>query len=128
MPRGDDEEAVRRQHRAGDHPQAIAERAAGRQAQELGRHQRTVDAEQAGDLVRRIEAGAVVLDEVAAFDLADPDAASRCRARCRRVPSAPAGAACSLGHASLLLQALDGAEGGPVGALEFQIRRLRWAW
>ena len=32
------------------------------------------------------------------------------------------------GDARLLLQALDGAETGPVGALEFQIRSVRLAW
>ena len=61
--------AVRGQHRASDHAQAVAERAAGRQAQELGGHQRTVDAEQARDFIR-IEAGAFVLDEISAFDFA----------------------------------------------------------
>ena len=36
----------------GDDPQAVAERAAGRQPQELGRDHRAGDAEQAGDLFR----------------------------------------------------------------------------
>ena len=40
-------------------------------AQHLGGRQRTVDAEQMGDLVW-VEAGTVVLDEIAALDLADP--------------------------------------------------------
>ena len=69
---GDDGElAARRQHRASRDPEAVAERAARRQAQHLGGRQRPGDAEQAGDLIR-VEAGAVVLDEVAAVDLADP--------------------------------------------------------
>ena len=87
---GDDgEEAVRRQHRAGDHPEAVAERAAGRQAQELGRHQRPIDAEQAGDLVRDRGRGRRPRRSSRRRSCR-PAPAFRCRARCRRVPSAPA--------------------------------------
>ena len=122
MPRvaGDDgEEAIRRQHRASDHAQAVAERAAGRQPQQLGRDQRPVDAEQARDLVAGRCRGR------------RPRRSSRPRSR-RPRRAAPVSSALSAssfrtsrrslscGHASLLLQPLDGAEGGPVGALEFQ--------
>ena len=63
-PADDGELPIRREHRANRDPEAVAERAASRQAQHLGRRQRPCDAEQAGDLVR-VDAGAVVLDEVA---------------------------------------------------------------
>ena len=61
-----------RQHAAGDHAQAVAERAACRQPQQLGRDHRPGDAEQPRDLLRRaVDAGAVVLDEVAAVSAVD---------------------------------------------------------
>ena len=66
---------------------------------QLGRDHRAVDGEQAGDLFRRaVDAGAVVLDEVAvaARQLADRTCARR-RARCRPAPSGPAAAAASGG-------------------------------
>ena len=67
-----------------------------------------------------IEPGAFVLDEVAALDFADLHP----RSGVERVvgellqdqPAQP-----DLGHAGLLLQPFDGAETGPVGALEFKI-------
>ena len=76
--RRDDEGAVRCEDRAGDHAQAVAERAARRQPQQLGRDHRPGDAEQARDLFRRaVDAAAVVLDEVAAVRQSpDADAGS----------------------------------------------------
>ena len=94
---GDDDERARRgENSAGDDAQAVAERAARRQPQQLGRDHRAGDAEQAGDLFRRaVDPGAVVLDEVAALgQLADADLRAAVERRCRPAPSAPAGAAC----------------------------------
>ena len=113
------QEAVRGEHGPSDHAQAIAERAAGRQAQELGGYQRTVDAEQARDFMR-IEARAFVLDEISAFDFACRHA----RLGIERVVGEffqDQASQQALRDASLLLQALDGAEGGPVLTLEFKI-------
>ena len=45
---GDDKGAVRCEHAASDHAQAVAERATGRQPQQLGRDHRPVDARTAG--------------------------------------------------------------------------------
>jgi hypothetical protein len=63
---GDDGEgALRGEDGASDDAQAVAERATGRQPQELGRDHRAVNAEEAGDVLG-VDAGAVVVDEVAA--------------------------------------------------------------
>ena len=97
--------------RTGDNAQAVAERAAGRQPQQLGRDHRPGDAEQPRDILRRaVDAGAVVLDEVAAIGqsptltlapVSSPLSASSFSTRRRSL---------SGGDAGLLLQALDGAE------------------
>ena len=71
-----------------------------------------------------IEPGAFVLDEVAALDFADLHPGSGVERVVGEFLQDQA-AQPVLGHASLLLQPLDGAEAGPVGALEFQILRGR---
>ena len=100
--RRDNERAVRGEHATGNDAQAVAERATGRQPQELGRDHRSGDAVQARDVLGRpVDAGAVVLDEVAAaWRRRRPalDAGSRCRARCRLTPSEPDGSACPPGR------------------------------
>src|SRR5262249_19210939 len=53
---------------ASNHAQTVAERAAGGQAQQLARDHGPVDAEQARNVFRRtINAGAIVLDDIAAI-------------------------------------------------------------
>jgi hypothetical protein len=53
------------QDRTGDDAKPVADGSTGWQAQKLGRHQRTPDAEQAGDLLgRAVDPGSVVVDEV----------------------------------------------------------------
>jgi hypothetical protein len=64
----------------------------------------------------------LVLDEVAALDFADIHSGTGIERVVGQFlehqPAQPA-----LGHTGFLLQPLDGAEAGPVGALEFQILR-----
>ncbi len=76
--RRDDEKAIGCEDAASDHPQAVAERAAHRQPQQLGRDHWPGDAEQPGDLFRlTFDSAAVVLDEVAAIrQFADADLGS----------------------------------------------------
>jgi hypothetical protein len=63
----DDKGAFRGEDGAGDHTQAVAESASGREPQELGRHHRPRDAEKPRDLFRRaVYPMPVILDEVAA--------------------------------------------------------------
>src|SRR5262249_21660096 len=72
---GDDEPAARCEDGPGDDAQAIAECAPGREPQQLGRDQGAFDGEEARDLlVRAVDPGPIVLDEVAAVGkLADAD-------------------------------------------------------
>ena len=67
---GDDgERALAGQHRTSDHAQAVADSAARRQPQVLRTHHRSADAEQAGDVFgTAVDAGTVVIDDVAALD------------------------------------------------------------
>ena len=118
----DDERSVRSQDRSGNNAQAVTERAAGRQPQQLGRDHRARDAEQVRDLFRRAaDAIAGVFDEVATTrQLPDADRTARVE---RVVGDFLQHQAAQLvgSDTGFLLQAFDGAEGGPVFALEFQI-------
>jgi hypothetical protein len=118
-PADDGELAIGRQHRASRHPEAVAERAARRQAQHLGRRQRTADAEQASDLVRG-ESGAFVLDEIAAVILAYRDLCASVERVVGKLLQDQSDEPVQR-HPGLLLQPVEGAEAGPIGALKFKI-------
>ena len=124
-PADDRERSARRQHRSRRNPKPTAERAPCRQPQHLGRGQRPRDGEQVRNLVR-VEAGALILDEVAAVILAHRD---RCAGVERVVGQflQDQPDELVLRHASLLLQPFDGAEAGPIGALKFKILRVALA-
>jgi hypothetical protein len=123
---GDGQGACTCQDSASDDAEAIAEGPTGRPPDVLGRDHRPTDAEQAGDLFRRaVDAAAIVLDEVAAplGQLADLD---QVRANVESVVGnllQHQSGKDVRGDASLLGEALDVTEAGPVLALEFQIRR-----
>jgi hypothetical protein len=65
-----DQPAVRGEHRAGHDAQTVAERAARRQSQQLGGHERAADREQPGDVGWiPCDPGPVVLDVPALLEL-----------------------------------------------------------
>ena len=118
-----------RERCTGNNPQAVAERAACRQPQQLGRDHRPGDAEQPRDILRRPgDAVSGVLDKVAAIRQSpDADAGSGVETVVGQLLENQA-AQFALRHPSLLLKSIDGAEASPVGPLEFQILGWLLAW
>ena len=121
-----DQAAARGEHRAGHDPQPVAERAAGRQPQQLGGHQRPADREQPGDvggLAR--DPRSVVLDVPAAvLELPDAHRAAGIERVVGQLLQHQLRQQVD-GHAGLLAQGRERAEQRPVLALECKFRRFR---
>ena len=121
-----DQPAARGEHRAGHDPQPVAQRAAGRQPQQLGRHQWPADREQPGDVGGiACDPRSVVLDVPAAvLELPDAHRAAGIERVVRQLLQHQLWQQVD-GHAGLLAQGRERAEQRPVLALECKFRRFR---